>query len=664
MGVIYKLRQDVVDFIVQSKRADASWSCRKFVGVIKEKFGLPVSKSSVGAVLKEFHLSSPVGRHPLYKAPKNFSIPKAKKETLLKNVIPFLKLGAGDPVQGMLPAPEEVLPLPAPEQGDVVLPVPAPEPEPEPEPVPVPEPVAEPLVPESCRVEALPHLSEQDDVALSVPAAELLPVPGAIALEPPAVRNIQESGALLFPAEAMSLRADPLAPAEVPPAIDSMILVEKQEDAPRTLRPLGGYGDGGRVYLRLGAAFLWYLFKNACGTPRCGEIILRAMGAEAAGLSADAAETLLFLPFFGEHRAGAEDDALDTLWQLAGIDAAAGRNIVDRAEAILKEKDAAFQLKSEVAMAFMPARYVRLKAGEIRFYIDMIRPKVHVDFIDTAAGGLPVQMAVARVVDRLVTNIEPILLDIPGTGLPPWFARLAALLEAEGEAQWTSAELFGNDDQCVADLGVPPHMRRGFIARAALTESELAQIDYEMIGNKKEFSVGSGAAPLFFHEGSLAVEGVSRPLRALKISQGNAEFVLLSNISDPKYTSECVIAMVESSEMGLSTNDNRTAPKLNGKTEHIFGMDTTLFRDIDSSATLLLEEGCPETQTRGLFAQDVYDLPGTIKADLDYLIINFITPDTFPHRDALSGILQQWNRIGLKDTSGRTLVFLSRIEVS
>ena len=54
MGVVYKLTQEVIDFIVRKKTENPAFSCRKLVAVIQEDFKLVVSKSSVNAVIKEF----------------------------------------------------------------------------------------------------------------------------------------------------------------------------------------------------------------------------------------------------------------------------------------------------------------------------------------------------------------------------------------------------------------------------------------------------------------------------------------------------------------------------------------------------------------------------------------------------------------------------------
>jgi len=93
MGVTYKLKQEVIDFIVQKKQADPSLSCRKLVILLQEAFQLDVSKSSINAVIKEFNLSNPVGRRS-EKASKNFSIPSDRKQQLLAQVVPFLPQAA------------------------------------------------------------------------------------------------------------------------------------------------------------------------------------------------------------------------------------------------------------------------------------------------------------------------------------------------------------------------------------------------------------------------------------------------------------------------------------------------------------------------------------------------------------------------------------------
>lgn len=76
MGIIYKLKPEIKDFILEQKKADPKLSCRSLGNVIEQKFQIKVSKSSINAVFKEAGLSLPVGRRQ-----------KKQKETLPKETL-------------------------------------------------------------------------------------------------------------------------------------------------------------------------------------------------------------------------------------------------------------------------------------------------------------------------------------------------------------------------------------------------------------------------------------------------------------------------------------------------------------------------------------------------------------------------------------------------
>lgn len=63
MGVIHKLKPEIVKFILAAKEQDPSLSCRKLVPILKKKFKKEVSKSSISSVLKRGGESSAVGKH-------------------------------------------------------------------------------------------------------------------------------------------------------------------------------------------------------------------------------------------------------------------------------------------------------------------------------------------------------------------------------------------------------------------------------------------------------------------------------------------------------------------------------------------------------------------------------------------------------------------------
>lgn len=78
MGVTYKLRDEVVQFIINQRQGDPLSSCRQLAESASQKFGLHLSKSSVHDVLKESGIVTPRGRKP-----KNrFEIPQEKKKQI------------------------------------------------------------------------------------------------------------------------------------------------------------------------------------------------------------------------------------------------------------------------------------------------------------------------------------------------------------------------------------------------------------------------------------------------------------------------------------------------------------------------------------------------------------------------------------------------------
>jgi hypothetical protein len=83
MGVVYKLKQEVVDYIVNQKKDIPQISCRKLADLVSEKFQVTVSKSSINSILKNSQLSSPVGRRgKADKKEKKFEIPSHQKKRL------------------------------------------------------------------------------------------------------------------------------------------------------------------------------------------------------------------------------------------------------------------------------------------------------------------------------------------------------------------------------------------------------------------------------------------------------------------------------------------------------------------------------------------------------------------------------------------------------
>jgi len=74
MGVIHKLKPEVLSFILENKQNNPALSCRHLTSLILEQLQIKVSKSSINAVFKENNLSMPIGRRRKQKK-KKFNLP-------------------------------------------------------------------------------------------------------------------------------------------------------------------------------------------------------------------------------------------------------------------------------------------------------------------------------------------------------------------------------------------------------------------------------------------------------------------------------------------------------------------------------------------------------------------------------------------------------------
>ena len=64
MGVVHKLRSEVIDFVLEQKKKNTALSCRKLTALVLDSFNVELSKSSINAIIKGAGLSAPVGRTP------------------------------------------------------------------------------------------------------------------------------------------------------------------------------------------------------------------------------------------------------------------------------------------------------------------------------------------------------------------------------------------------------------------------------------------------------------------------------------------------------------------------------------------------------------------------------------------------------------------------
>ncbi|GEM_PF-6061254 len=107
MGVIHKLKENIIHFVLEQKKINPAISCRQISVLIANQFSTNVSKSSVNKILQEAALSSSVGRRVALEnvQKKKFQIPSERKKEILQDLDKFKKSEiSGD---ANLPAAEE-----------------------------------------------------------------------------------------------------------------------------------------------------------------------------------------------------------------------------------------------------------------------------------------------------------------------------------------------------------------------------------------------------------------------------------------------------------------------------------------------------------------------------------------------------------------------------
>jgi hypothetical protein len=387
-----------------------------------------------------------------------------------------------------------------------------------------------------------------------------------------------------------------------------------------------------------------------------GEALARSFGTLPEGVTPQQCEVLFFAALFGEHRQGFETDDLRTLWRLAGLEDSKGRMLLEKLPSFDGNKGLCAVIRMELGIAFTPVRYYRLLTQKgARFYVDAGSSVLHREFIDAggAVAALPILMGVERAVDGIITNIVPLIADVPAAGLAPEVLDFIRLMEGSGEDVLASIELIGDNDTKCAEFSSVPLIRRGFIFRVHLTDSELARVEYEMIENKKIFSGTFG-----YFEGTLLLEGISRALRVFSVKpEKGEEFVLLSNISSACETAEDILdqflLLKEECFVGTSCNNDYKNELIAPHIEQI----SYVFREIDIQTRRFFLKALNASLSWEEMCQVLYDLPGRIKEQPKSFLVRFEPPEGFAHQEQLSICIKELNRALFKMPDGRVVIF-------
>lgn len=88
MGVVHKLKPEIVNFVIDQKKKNPSLSCRGLVDIVNATLNTNLSKSSVNNILKHADLSSSVGRRSgsgqyiRQESSKKFKLSEAKRKSI------------------------------------------------------------------------------------------------------------------------------------------------------------------------------------------------------------------------------------------------------------------------------------------------------------------------------------------------------------------------------------------------------------------------------------------------------------------------------------------------------------------------------------------------------------------------------------------------------
>lgn len=101
MGIRYKIKPEIEEFILAKVKSEPKLGCRKLVYLVKEQFDKAVSKSSISSILKANGLNKPIGRPQIHKKRK----PRLGQSLLSIDSAPRINL--------LLPVKDKILLTPA-----------------------------------------------------------------------------------------------------------------------------------------------------------------------------------------------------------------------------------------------------------------------------------------------------------------------------------------------------------------------------------------------------------------------------------------------------------------------------------------------------------------------------------------------------------------------
>ncbi len=494
MGVVYKLKQEVIDFIVAQKKADPALSCRKLVEIVQQQHQVVLSKSSVNALIKEFNLSSPVGRKPKFKAPKNFIIPRERKDALREQVKPFLQeitdIGQSHSEDRPLldgPGKESATAEPVAKEWTPAMPPTMPETEtdlPEEEVSAGDREIANPSAVQA-EEKAMSPTEKQDigrrnDSFASLPQPEEdFSITGQPLPEIPVPVSSQND-------QAMLLLPDPVAAME---SENEARQVEAILDKPSHTARIWGIDDG-PLLDGVGGIFLLSLLWEMDREGALGKLAADACSLVPGSPQALAAEGAYIVHAFNPGIAVGEPVVVPSgMAAILGLsEADAGVLLTDIVNT--KAADARFRMAAGSALAAATFDVACLEFTTDKgnkFYMDPLMATFMPE-PDLSRYHVPLHFALERLTDRFVNNIEPcvFILSREREFLDPFVLSKIAAVAGRTDDPVLSVTVLSSRGEKVAGFSRVPNVEREVIAVGPLTEEAMRAISFEVIESGEE----------------------------------------------------------------------------------------------------------------------------------------------------------------------------------
>ncbi len=503
MGVIYKLKKEVVQVIVEKKKNDPSLSCRKIAALLKEVFHIEVSKSSINAVIKEYKLSSPVGRKPS----QNFYIPKDKKDQLLAQVIPFLP------------------------DANIVQPVPCS--------------TTEGDLSENGKGIELPAEVQTEGHQVITQADMLNPdesddffedIPELLKLGPDRLRN-------------------------------SLSIGQFTQERPIDFVPLKDEffwsGEKGPIFENMGIAFLEAVLSDSLRRPMVSTFLSqdgRQTVANARMLEA----VILFTALGRGGMVDAHAVSSDVVWTLLDLDRKKGQASLEQ---FLEKDFTSIvfraAIEAELELVFLKNGYfcIKTNGGHNYFLSDDLT-----QIFETAPTGssFPMIKAIDDAVDRVVFPIKPLVFNCP-QGLVPAVRKMISVLNGSGAENPEKISLWGKNNNLIWESDIKAGRKICFIAGFDEEQFSLENIEFEVIKNPqsiynsildKKYNILGGSYRF------TPMDGEADVLRAVVVSlQGKEKkIIFLTNIESENHTVTSIINdnLAKLLNFKIEDNDNKT----------------------------------------------------------------------------------------------------------